>query len=200
MSLQPAGWQFRDAVLADVDSLVALIESAYRGETSRAGWTTEADLLDGHRTDAELVGEVVGGPDSRMLVVEKDGRIIGCCQLERGEAGAYFGMFAVAPTGQRRGLGSAILARAETMAHQEWGASQLRMTVLRQREDLIAWYLRRGYRRTGEMSAFPYGDERFGRPKRDDLEFEVLCKRLGGPSSAPRSSVASGAIGVDEAQ
>lgn len=173
------GWTFRDATEADVDALVALVESAYRGDSSRAGWTTEADLLGGHRTDTALVRAVITGADSRMVVAERHGRMIGCCQLERGEDDAYFGMFAVAPEAQGDGLGSTILARAERVARQEWQASRMRMTVIRQREDLIAWYVRRGYRRTGELSPFPYGDERFGLPRRDDLVFEVLVKPLG---------------------
>lgn len=88
---------FRDATEADVPALVELIESAYRGDSSRAGWTTEADILQGQRTDPQGVREVVESPGSRLLVVERDGALVACCQLEhRGEA-AYFGMFAVRP-------------------------------------------------------------------------------------------------------
>jgi len=170
---------FRDATLADVDDLVALVESAYRGDASRGGWTTEADLLHGQRTDAEGVRAVIDTPGSRMLVAETaaGGEPVACCQLEeRGETG-YFGMFAVRPGHQGSGIGRQVLDEAERVARM-CGARELHMTVLVQREELIAYYVRRGYRRTGEMSPFPYGDERFGLPQRDDLAFELLIKQL----------------------
>ncbi|MFF1835997.1 GNAT family N-acetyltransferase [Streptomyces sp. NPDC058231] len=169
---------FRDATEADVPALVTLIESAYRGDSSRAGWTTEADILQGQRTDPEGVRAVVESPGSRLLVVERDGGLIACCQLEhRGEA-AYFGMFAVRPELQGGGLGKAIIAEAERTVRESWGATEMHMTVISVREELIAYYERRGYRRTGELSPFPYGDERFGIPQRDDLAFELLIKDL----------------------
>ncbi|MFC9160022.1 GNAT family N-acetyltransferase [Streptomyces fungicidicus] len=169
---------FRDATHADVDALVALIESAYRGESSRAGWTTEADILQGQRTDPESVREVIGSPDSRLLTVERGGRVIACCQLEHRGAYAYFGLFAVSPALQGAGLGRTIIAEAERRARETWGVSEMHMTVISVREDLIAWYERRGYRRTGRTTPFPYGDERFGIPQRADLCFELLVKEL----------------------
>ncbi|MFE2811707.1 GNAT family N-acetyltransferase [Streptomyces nigra] len=174
-----AGLAFRDATDADVDSIVALVESAYRGDSSRAGWTTEADILVGRRTDPEGVLEVVKSPDSRLLTVERDGRIVACCQLEHRGTYAYFGMFAVSPELQGAGLGKVIIAEAERQARATWGVTEMHMTVISVRNDLIAWYERRGYRRTGRMTPFPYGDERFGIPQRDDLQFELLVKRLG---------------------
>lgn len=169
---------FRDATDADVDALVALIESAYRGDDSRAGWTTEADILQGQRTDPEGVLQVIKSPDSRLLTVERDGRIVACCQLEHRGDHAYFGMFAVSPALQGAGLGKVIIAEAERQARARWGVTEMHMTVISVREDLIAWYERRGYRRTGRMTPFPYGDERFGIPQRDDLRFELLVKPL----------------------
>ncbi|MFJ2926927.1 GNAT family N-acetyltransferase [Streptomyces massasporeus] len=169
---------FRDATDADVDELVALIESAYRGDDSRAGWTTEADILEGQRTDPEGVLEVIKSPDSRLMAVERDGRIVACCQLEHQGDHAYFGMFAVSPLLQGAGLGKVIIAEAERQARATWGVREMQMTVISVRDDLIAWYERRGYRRTGRMTPFPYGDERFGVPQRDDLQFELLVKEL----------------------
>ncbi|MGX1268184.1 GNAT family N-acetyltransferase [Streptomyces phaeoluteigriseus] len=172
-------FSFRDATDTDVDALVALVDSAYRGDASRAGWTTEADLLEGQRTDPEAVLEVIKSPDTRVLTVERAGRIVACCQLEHRGDHAYFGMFAVSPTAQGGGLGRTVLEEAERRARADWGVTEMRMTVISLREDLIAWYERRGYRRTGRMTPFPYGDERFGIPQRDDLEFELLVKPLG---------------------
>ncbi|MDC0766958.1 GNAT family N-acetyltransferase [Streptomyces sp. HD] len=173
-----AGLSFRDATDADVDTLVVLIESAYRGDSSRAGWTTEADILEGRRTDPEGVLEVIKSPDSRLLTVERDGRVVACCQLEHRGEYAYFGMFAVSPALQGAGLGKVIITEAERRARETWGVTEMHMTVISVRNDLIAWYERRGYRRTGRMTPFPYGDERFGIPQRDDLQFELLVKEL----------------------
>lgn len=169
---------FRTATGADVPGLVALIESAYRGDSSRTGWTTEADILGGQRTDPEGVAAVVGDENGRMLVVERGGELVACCQLEHRGDHAYFGMFAVRPELQGAGLGKVIIAEAERLVRAEWGVREMRMTVISAREELIAWYERRGYARTGEMSPFPYGDERFGIPRRADLEFELLVKPL----------------------
>ncbi len=171
---------FRAAEVADIDAIVALVESAYRGESGLRGWTTESHLLEGRRTDAADVGALIERADSRLLLVECEGRLKASCHVERqGEVG-YFGMFAVDPGEQGSGLGKRVLAEAERIAREEWHCRAMRMTVIVQREELIAWYGRRGYRRTGEYQPFPYGDERFGIPRRDDLRFEVLLKEFAG--------------------
>ena len=163
----------------DVPALVALIDSAYRGEQSYRGWTTEAHLLGGQRTDAEALHEIVSSASGMLLAAELDGELVGCCQLELGAAdGAYFAMFAVRPERQGGGLGRAIVGEAERRARDDWGARRMRMTVIRQRSDLIAWYERLGYHPTGRTSPFPYGNERYGVPRRPDLEFVELAKDL----------------------
>ncbi|AXE84067.1 GNAT family N-acetyltransferase [Streptomyces sp. Go-475] len=184
---------YRDATDADVDELVALIESAYRGDSSRVGWTTEADILEGQRTDPEGVLAVIKSPDSRLVTVEREGRIVACCQLEHRGDHAYFGMFAVSPALQGAGLGKVIIAEAERQARESWGVKEMHMTVISVRDDLIAWYERRGYRRTGRMTPFPYGDERFGIPQRDDLQFELLVKEFGQELSG--RSLRKGSVG-----
>jgi ribosomal protein S18 acetylase RimI-like enzyme len=168
---------FRAAGLDDIGALDDLVHAAYRGDASREGWTTEADLLGGQRTDPAALAEVISS--SRIVVAEDDGLVVGCCQLERREGGtAYLGLLAVRPTLQARGAGRAIVAEGERIARSEWGASRVQITVIRQRSELIAWYERLGYRRTGATAPFPYGDERFGLPKVDDLAFVVLEKAL----------------------
>jgi len=174
---------FRNAHSVDVPAIVALVQSAYRGDASRAGWTTEADLLDGQRIDPDGVVQLIDKPASRVLLAERNGRLIACCQLEKQGDTGYFGMFSVVPGEQGSGLGKQVLAEAERLAREQWQCRAMRMTVIEQRDELIAWYERRGYRRSGEYQPFPYGDERFGIPRRDDLRFEVLVKPMAGETA-----------------
>ena len=177
-TLERSTTTFRLATPVDVAAIVPLVESAYRGDVSRKGWTTEADLLDGQRTDPAGVAELITKPGSCMLLAERDGALLACANLEkRGDAG-YFGMFSVRPDLQGGGIGRETLAEAERLARDDWHCREMQMTVISVRDELIAWYERRGYRRTGIYSPFPYGDERFGIPRRDDLRFELLVKPL----------------------
>ena len=171
---------FRYAGDVDVERVVALVESAYRGPSGERGWTTESSLLDGQRTDAQAVAELLRRPDCHVLLAERAGRRLASCHVERQGDAAYFGMFAVDPELQAAGIGKRMLAEAERLAREEWACHDMRMTVIEQRDELIAWYERRGYRRTGEYQPFPYGDERFGIPRRPDLRFTVLLKHFDG--------------------
>lgn len=170
--------EFRAAGEADIDAIVALVTRAYRGEASRRGWTTEADFLDGERIHADVLRTDMARPRSRVLLALRDGRIVACAHVADVDGRGYFGMFAVEPVLQDAGIGRAVLAECERIAHAEWKLPTMRMTVIELRAELIAWYLRQGYRRTGEHRPFPYGDARFGLPRRDDLRFEILEKAL----------------------
>lgn len=170
---------FRPATATDIDAVVALVESGYRGDASRAGWTTEADLLDGRRTDADDVRSLLARPGSRVVLAERAGALVACAHVERVDPEtAAFGMFSVSPALQRGGVGKLVLAECERIARDEWRCAQMTMHVIDLRAELIAFYERRGYARTGATKPFPYGDERFGRPRRDDLRFMVLAKPL----------------------
>jgi ribosomal protein S18 acetylase RimI-like enzyme len=169
----------RPVEATELPAVVELVNSAYRGDSSRRGWTTEADLLGGQRTDVETLGAQLRAAGAIVLVAQRDDRLAGCVFLERAAAAeAYLGMLTVDPRGQTTGLGSALLAAAERYVREMFGAVAIRMTVIAQRVELIAWYERRGYARTGETQPFPYGDANFGLPKRDDLYFIVLRKPL----------------------
>ena len=170
--------QFRAATPRDLDAIVALVTSAYRGDTSRAGWTTEADFLDGNRIDAEVLRADIERPGSRVLLAERDGELLACAHVSEEDGAGYFGMFSVVPGLQGCGIGKQVLAECERIARDEWQLPAMRMTVIDIRDELIAFYERRGYRRTGILKPVPYGDERFGLPRRDDLRFEVLEKAL----------------------
>jgi ribosomal protein S18 acetylase RimI-like enzyme len=169
---------FRRATEDDVPALHRLIEGAYRGEASRAGWTTEADFLEGQRTDVEELSLLVRGPSTRLLVAEEHGALVGCVMLKEEPGCAYLGMLTVAPTRQAGGLGRAILDEAERVAKHELARAKMRMRVISIRDSLIAWYQRRGYALTGAREPFPYGEPRFGVPKRPDLEFVEMAKAL----------------------
>ena len=170
--------QFRRATLTDVSAVVALVESAYRGDASRAGWTTEADFLEGRRTDETDVRECIDNEHGMILLAEVSGALVACANIAVEDGAGYFGMFSVSPTLQGGGIGSRVLAEAERIVRDEWQLPAMRMTVIDIREELASYYVRRGYVRTGKKKPFPYGDERFGVPKRDDLRFEVLEKQL----------------------
>jgi GNAT superfamily N-acetyltransferase len=171
-------WLTRPATTADVPALVGLVNSAYRGESSKAGWTTEAELLDGQRVDGEGLTDAIARPGSIILLHERDHLPVACVHLERTGEDCYLGMLTIRPTEQGAGLGRQMLEAAERWALEHWSSRTMHMTVIVQRTELIAWYERRGYGRTGERRPFPYGDERFGLPRRNDLAFEVLRKRL----------------------
>ncbi len=167
------------ATNTDLPELTFLINSAYRGDSSRQGWTTEADLLGGIRTSEESLAETIAKPDATILLHrdETTHALIGCVYLEKKADLMYLGMLTVSPEIQARGLGKKILQEAENYA-RSLGCRAVEMTVISQRAELIAWYERRGYALTGETRPFPMGDPRFGEPK-TDLEFVVMRKALG---------------------
>lgn len=144
----------RTATLADVPAVHALIERAYRGDGARAGWTHEADLLHGPRTDAASVAAIVAAPDQAFLVAVDGAAIVACIEVDlRGTAG-YLGQLAVDPARQAAGFGRAMLAAGEERARRH-GARVMEMTVVDRRPELIAYYQRRGYAPTGEVRPFP---------------------------------------------
>ncbi|MBL8557115.1 MAG: GNAT family N-acetyltransferase [Hyphomonadaceae bacterium] len=170
---------FRIADVRDIPALHALIESAYRGESAKAGWTHEADLLGGQRTDVQALGEIIADDAQVILMAEEAGDLRGCVLVADIDHGrAYLGMLTVRPDLQSAGIGAALLAEAEDLARNVLRAAAMEMTVIKRRRELIAWYERRGYRNTGREAPFPSHDPRFGLPKVDDLVFVVLEKTL----------------------
>ncbi len=167
----------------DLDDVVELVNLSYRGASAQAGWTHEHDWIAGPRTTREgLERELSASGDAVIFGQRDDGGVLRACvllDLSRGgpERTGYIGMLTVRPDLQDAGLGRRMLAYAEDAARAR-GARRARMTVLSIRDSLIAWYERRGYARTGETQPFPYDDQRFGAPRRADLEFIVLDKPL----------------------
>ncbi|KAH7024997.1 acyl-CoA N-acyltransferase [Microdochium trichocladiopsis] len=193
---------FRDATAADIPALLALIQSAYRGEASRKGWTTEADLVEGERIDEPGLLEKISEPNGVVMVVTVEGTddVVSCCEFlhrsgasssstttetttEKQQQVGYFGLFAVDPNRQAGGIGRRVLEHAEREAARRWGVTTMEMTVIAARADIIAWYERRGYAQSTTEPTRPFPHEmvarmRGGRVLRDDLHFVVLEKAL----------------------
>ena len=168
--------QILKAILADAPTINQLVNSAYRGEGSKQGWTTEADLLDGTRIDEAAVADLLTKPDTTILKYVEDNLILGCVELRKEKDKLYLGMLSVAPNTQGKGIGKKLLLAGEEHA-KSLGILTMMMTVISVRKELIDWYVRHGYQLTGERKPFVVPDKRWGIPKQT-LEFVVLEKQL----------------------
>lgn len=165
------------AGLKDIPELNALVNSAYRGDSSRQGWTTEADLLDGIRIDDDRLKELIQKQDSVILkYTDSNDKIIACVHLEKKGDRMYLGMLTVSPRLQSRGIGKALMQAAEIHA-RKWKCTSVYMSVITERTELLAWYERHGYKNTKINKPFPSEDPRFGLPKKE-LEFVILEKMI----------------------
>jgi GNAT superfamily N-acetyltransferase len=169
------------AVEADYAEIIALVNLAFRGTGPSASWNIESDFIEGQRLNESLLREdLAAKPDAHLLTYrdEPDGPLLGTVWLDPGKDGVwYLGLLTVRPDLQNRQLGRTLLTAAEDFARDR-GARRMSMTVVNVRDTLIAWYERRGYTPTGETKPFPYGDERFGRPLRNDLHFVMLQRDI----------------------
>lgn len=178
---QPTPLTFRIATTSeeDVNAISKLVNSAYRGDSSRAGWTTEADLIADTRINAAGVTEKINAPNGVILLAhDEQGAMASCCELLKQEDYVYFGLFAVDPQRQSGGIGKQVMDEAERYAKEDMGVSTMEMSVIWTRDELMNWYERRGYVKTDEKKPFPYGQLENGTPLRDDLYFRVLKKPL----------------------
>jgi N-acetylglutamate synthase-like GNAT family acetyltransferase len=161
----------------EASQIAALVNSAYRGDSSRQGWTTEADLLDGTRTNKADIEGLIAREGSMILLCMKDAEIIGCAHLELHGTRCELGMLVVKPGLQGRGIGKQIMQAAESVARGSWGVKVITMSVISVRRELIDFYQRRGYRRTSRKKPF-VADDTHGYPKSPSIEFEVLEKTI----------------------
>ena len=174
--MQEMALSFRRALVGDAEIIAALVNSGYRGEVSKQGWTTEADLLDGIRTDATEIRQLIELADSMIYLCLQGTEIIGSVHLQlNGDAG-YLGLFVVKPTLQGSGIGKQFMLAAERAAQSAWGIRKMTMTVITVRAELIAFYERRGYHRTGKHIPFPADEQHV--PKVAGLQMEYLEKDL----------------------
>ena len=165
------------ATLENVSQLNTLINSAYRGESSKKGWTTEANILEGLRTTELELTDMIQDPKNTLLKFTENNQIIGCVLLVEKKQQLYLGMLTVSPELQNSGIGKQLLQRAATHA-SELRLPKIVMTVISLREELIAWYKRNGYEDTGAREPFPAGDVHIPITN-EPLEFIVLEKRIG---------------------
>jgi ribosomal protein S18 acetylase RimI-like enzyme len=168
---------FRKACFEEAAFIVKLVNTAYRGDSSKAGWTSEADLLDGQRTDEQEIQNLIRDEGSMILLCQQNNEVIGSVLIQKKAEAAYFGMFVVRPDLQGNGIGKHFINAAEQIAQQEFGVRKMTMSVITLRPELIAFYERRGYRRTGEVLPFP-DDPAAGIPLVDGLQFEMMEKEL----------------------
>lgn len=161
----------RPAAPADLPRLHPVVERAYRGDSARQGWTHEADMLSDARTDLDTLASLIDG-DSRLLIALDGDTILGCVNIaSRGNGLAYLGLLCVDPALQAGGIGKQLIAAAEATARETFAADRIEMTVIDRRIELIAWYERHGYTRSGETRPFPV-------PVDPPLTMVVLVKPL----------------------
>ncbi len=161
----------------DQFELNELVNSAYRGESSKRGWTTEADLLDGQRSDPVGLEKDILDPNTQIFKAVVNNEITACVKLQKKDDYLFLSMLTSKPNLQNQGIGKTLLSFCEKYAIEN-NNRKIRMFVISIRTELISWYISKGYQPTGETEPFPYGDERFGIPKRSDLEFLILEKKL----------------------
>lgn len=170
----------------DAEELSRFVNQAYRGESSKRGWTSEADILGGQRIDAEMLVDQIMQTENKILRFTRAGALVACVFLQQRQDTAYLGMFTVDPLLQAAGIGKAVLKQIEEWAADEWNARRIEMMVISRREELIAWYVRRGYRVTPRREPFPSHDPKFGIPKVEGLEMVILEKTLHLPTARLR--------------
>ena len=169
--------EFAKAEVADIQQIIQVVNSAYRGEVSKLGWTTEADLLDGLRTDEQELLQLLADEASYLLLGKTRDRLLGSVHLQCLDDCVEIGMFAVNPCNQGLGIGKQLLQQAELIAVQTWSIRRLQMAVISCRHELLAFYNRRGYRNNGGSKAFPV-NPRLWTPKVQHLKFTLLEKML----------------------
>ena len=166
------------ATLVDVKEITALLNSAYRGESSKQGWTTEVHLIGGdRRTDEPSLQQVMKIAGSIVLkYLNEEQKIIGCVNLQLHGTKIYLGMFSVVPQLQGSGIGKQILNAAEEYANA-LHCTSIYMSVIDVREELINWYKRNGYVETGERKAFI--EDAVSGNHLQPLAFIILEKEMG---------------------
>ncbi|MEP6609389.1 MAG: GNAT family N-acetyltransferase [Burkholderiaceae bacterium] len=179
-STMPPTLSFVIARVDDASRIAALVNRAYRGDSSRLGWTNEADLFDGPRTDENEVRDLISAPGSMILLCLEGDEVVGSVLLKTLGPTAYLGMLVTEPRLQGAGIGSRLMLAAEATARQKWATTTISITVVSGRDELTAFYQRRGYRPTGQVESLPA--HRLSVPRVDSLALAVMEKKLDAPT------------------
>lgn len=165
-----SAFRFEKAAIDQAQAISDLINLTYRGNS---GWTTEAAIIRGDRTNRQEIETAMLNPDAHFFVASLPAMLASCIYVAREKRHAYIGFFSVHPDLQGQGLGKYMLEEAETFARTVFGARRFVMFVISQRPELIAFYQRRGYCCTGRIETYP---ESLGIPKIAGLTIEYLAK------------------------
>ena len=169
--------KFQIAEPKDAEEITGLVNSVYRGENSKKGWTTEADFLEGIRITTEKVSEIIKRKNDVIILAIDENSIIGCVHLENAGVYSYLGMLSVDVNVQAKGIGKLLITECERYTKEVFGLNEIRMKVISRRTELIAYYERRGYKITGNREEFGRRGETFGETK-EKLYFDILSKKL----------------------
>jgi len=171
-------FQFHPASPEHAGEITSLVNSVYRGENAKKGWTTEAEILGGIRITEEKVIEYINTKDNVIIIAVDDKKLIGCVHLEKENNFCWLGMLSVNVNYQTFGLGKILIEKSESFAKEKFGCNEMKMKVIGVRKELLEYYFRRGYRLTGEHEDFIIDEETFGKPFVQGLYFEILSKKL----------------------
>lgn len=170
--------QFPNAVPEQAGEITSLVNSVYRGDNAKKGWTTEAEILGGIRITEEKVTEYINTKDNVIMLAVNDKKIIGCVHLEKEGNSCWLGMLSVDVNYQTYGLGKMLIEKSESFVKEKFGCGEMKMKVIGVRKELLEYYFRRGYRLTGEREDFIVDEDTFGKPFVQGLYFEILSKKL----------------------
>jgi GNAT superfamily N-acetyltransferase len=170
--------QFPLALPEQAGEITSLVNSVYRGEGAKKGWTTEADILGGIRITEEKIREAVNAENNVIMLTVFDNKIIACVHLEKEDNFCWLGLLSVDVNYQTYGLGKILIEKSEKFAKEKFGCDEMKMKVISVRKELVDYYKRRGYSLTGGREDFLTAEDTFGEPKTDNLYFEVMSKKL----------------------
>ncbi|NNH26031.1 MULTISPECIES: GNAT family N-acetyltransferase [Acinetobacter] len=176
--MQPLKYRLANA--SDVESLVALINQAYRTNTG-SSWTSEQDIVTGDRINHQQLLESLNQQNFSLFVAEivehSESALVACVGLAFQHSSVEIGTFCVASDWQNQGIGKQVLAYAEQKAFAIFPTLiSYEMFVLDARIELIQYYERCGYSKTACIESYPI-HANVGQPL-IDLQLQHMSKSI----------------------